>query len=147
MKRIYHKKIRLLILISLLLSASVLCSVHNTVVMNTISSKVNKFEEMKRKRMDYADSSQYHLISYGIFYGMSDNQIIDGTDLDIILINIKNILMLFSRLMTALVLSVLLLSMRSMNISESDSGFLSIIMHFLQLKDGKKDAPSYQFSF
>jgi hypothetical protein len=147
MIRIYQKKYRLIVLIILLLTASMLCSVHNTTTITTVSSKISKLEEIKRKKMDYVDTSYHHMISYGILFGSSDNQIIDGTDIEILLINLKNILTIFSKFIIALVLSVLLLSLRTMSISEADSGLPSIIMHFLQLKDGKKDAPSYQLTF
>lgn len=116
MKRIYCKRLRPVIIIALLLAASILYSVN----------------------------LNYHsAVSDVTFSRVVDNLSIDDTDIEILFINLKNLLMFFSKFIISLVLPALLINKLIMDRSMAFSELPSIIMHFLQLKDGKKDAPSY----
>lgn len=138
-----NKKMWMLLLITVLLISSLFYSVHNITARTPISSKTYKSEEIQRKKMDYVTSGYQHPISRSILWEVCDNQLLSDTELDIMLINLKNILIIISIPVISLIVSSYFLKWI---ISDPNVRIPSFIMHFLQLKDGKKEAASYLIS-
>ena len=134
----YIKKInRICILIIILLAVFASNTPHSTT-----------FETIKSFRINRDDhySNQHPSNTITDLHEMSIELIFDETALNILLVSIKNMLILFSKLIIILSFYLFLLYIKSWIILVSHFKIKFFKMHYLHLKDDKKSVLSYQFS-
>lgn len=142
MKKARHYKNMLLLLALCLIMSSVFYSVHNIASISSFGSQFMKAVQIRDNASESSMADTQRVILRGYQMESFDGQLISDIDLDILWINIKNTLTLFSRLTLPLVIFCYFLKWIN---SDPYIRVPSFIMHFLQLKDGKKDAASYLF--
>ncbi len=147
MNNISYFKYSLYILLFIVISAAAFNAAHHSSASNE-DARILKLEVTGRSKRDTVYHNASAFMAFHSVFDAVENKPLDMSDLALLLLIMKYMLMLFSKLIIILsYIYFIALCIRRWILLESNSKNLYYIMHYLKLKDGKKSAHSIPLTF